>query len=336
VVDISNFFAMSHLSRLRFLDLYGNFWISSWDHLASRTTFLTALLLEIGTSPPSPTLTTSQLFSILASNPNLQELLLSDVALPNDSNRSTLKVPLRNLKMLALAGEFRHIFGLLRQLILPGTLDEIFLTASNSTVEDISHTLAQYMRDYFRRDARFQGKLGVSSSIHTSISIAVGVVRTQTTPIALELPRVMLTVLAKSPPFNVQEQFFVDLIALTPRERVVSFDARLSMQPPEELFLTMPNIETLHLCDIQLLEGFLQPDPDGPHANTKLLPSLRSLCLENIMCLNNDDWGLLRAYLAHQTSDDQTISLKVIGDFPDDCPEVVNGIKDLVKEFIYY
>ena len=240
--------------------------------------------------------------------------------------------------MLALEGEFRHIFGLLRQLVLPETLDDIYLTGSNFTVEDISQTLAPYMRDYFQRDPRFQDGLGVSSSSSSngSISIMVGVVRVQTTPLVLESPRVLLTALVGLTPLDLQEQFLVNLIAVTPRERVVSFDAGLYMQPPEELFFMMPNIETLRLSGIGLLEGFLQPDPEGPHANTKLLPSLRSLCLEDVIYLNDDDWSLLTTYLAHQTSDNQTISLEVIGDFPHDCPEVVNGIRDLVEEFIYH
>ena len=40
-------------------------------------------------------------------------------------------------------------------------------------------------------------------------------------------------------------------------------------------------------------------------------------------------------YLVHQTSDGQTISLEVIGDFPHGCPEIANGIRGLVKEFTH-
>jgi len=58
-VDISNFFSRSHLSRLRLLDLGGDFWISSWDWLASRTTLLTSLSLDFDSAnhhPPRPRL----------------------------------------------------------------------------------------------------------------------------------------------------------------------------------------------------------------------------------------------------------------------------------------
>jgi len=101
-VDISNFFARSRLSKLHLLDLSGNFRISSWDYLTSQTTLLTILSLQIDESPPSPTPTTSN--SILASNPNLQQLTLSDAALSSDVNGSTLKMSLRNLKLLSLGG----------------------------------------------------------------------------------------------------------------------------------------------------------------------------------------------------------------------------------------
>ena len=334
-VDISNFFARSHLSKLRSLDLYGKFWVSSWDHLASRTTLLTTLSLDISTSPPSPTLPASQLFSVLTSNPNLQELALANAALPDDVDGPALKAQLCSLKTLALTGEFRHLFGLLRRLILPETLDDLDLSISNSTMEDISQTLASYMRDYFRRDPRFQDRLGIFSSSQSPNSIIVGIVRIQGTLPALEPPRVSLLAITNQPPPNIPERSLITLITLVPQERVVFFDTDLDMRSPEDLFFTMPNIETLHLSDLLLSEGFLQPNPDGPHANRKLFPSLRSLRLEDVIYSDDEEWSLMIVYLAHQTSDGQAISLEVIGDFPHDCPQVVNGIRGLVKEFTY-
>jgi len=51
------------LSELRLLHLDGDFTVSLWDVLASRTTLLTALSLSISESPPSSTITASRLFS---------------------------------------------------------------------------------------------------------------------------------------------------------------------------------------------------------------------------------------------------------------------------------
>jgi hypothetical protein len=107
------------------------------------------------------------------------------------------------------------------------------------------------------------------------------------------------------------------------------------MELPEGVFFMMPNIETLYICRAELSKGFLQPNPDGPHANRKLLPSLRSLILEDALMWNDEDWGHLTTYLAHQTSDDQIISLEMFGSSPNMPPEAVNGIEGLVKKFTY-
>ena len=157
-------------------------------------------------------------------------------------------------------------------------LDRLGLAVSNSAVQDISQSLAPYMRDYFRRDPRFQGRLGVSSSYDDYISIAVGAVHTQTTAPRLKLPRVLLTVLTNQPPPDVLEQLLTNLIALVPQDHVVFFDADINARVPEEPFFAMPNIETLHLSNMLLSERFLQPDPAGPNANTKLFPSLPGRC----------------------------------------------------------
>jgi len=335
-VDASHFFAQSRLSKLRLLDLSGNIRISSWDGLASWTTLLTNLSLGAGGFPTPPTITASQLFQILASNPNLQELVLSDIALPNDAEGSDLQVPLLNLKLLSLTGDFRRVFGVLSRLILPEALDEIYLIGFDSTVEEISQTFAPYMRNYFRRDSRFQDRLGVSSrSAPGSTSIAINVLGPQAAESAQKIPFVTFTmVLDDLLTPEAQEQLLIDLIALIPREHVVFLDAKLNMKPPEGLFFGMSNIETLCLSDVELSEGFLQPNPDGPHANTKLFPSLRWLYLESVE-IDDDDWGHLTAYLAHQTSGNQLISLEVLG-APHISPMVMDEIKGLVGKFTYY
>ena len=335
-VDVSHFFAHSRLSKLRLLDLSGNIQISSWDGLASWTTLLTNLSLRASEFPTPPTIIASQLFQILASNPNLQELMLSDIALPDDAEGSALQAPLPNLKFLSLTGDFRRVFGVLSRLILPEALDDICLIGFDSTVEEISQTLVPFMRDYFRRDSRFQGRLGVSFlSAPGSTSISVNVLGSQAAESTQKLPFVTFTmVLDDLLPLDAQEQLLIDLVALTPREHIVLLDANLNMKPPEGLFFAMPNIETLSLSDVELSKGFLLPNPDGPHANKKPFPSLRSLYLESVE-LDDDDWGHLTTYLARQTSDGQLISLEVL-DAPHIPPKVVNEIKGLVGEFTYY
>ncbi|KAF9647992.1 hypothetical protein BDM02DRAFT_3187522 [Thelephora ganbajun] len=206
-VDVSKFLARSRLSKLRLLDLSGNVRILSWDFLAFRTTLLTALMLGINELSSSPSLTTSQLLSVLTSNPNLRELKLLNLAIPNDTDGATFQVPLRNLNMLSLTGDFRHVLGLLRQLILPETLDNIHLAGFNCTVGDISQTFGPYMRNYFQRDARFQDRLGLySSSSPTSISIAVNVISTHFIVLMPKPPFVVfMLLLADQPPPEPEE-----------------------------------------------------------------------------------------------------------------------------------
>jgi len=331
-VDVSDFFARSHLPKLPLLNLSGGIRVSSWDYLAPRTTLLTTLSLKTGTLPPS-TLTAPQLFSILTNNPGLRELTLARAALPNIATGSMPKVPLRNLKNLSLIGEFRCIFWLLHQLILPETLDRIDLDASGCTVEDVSQTLAPYIRDHYRRDARFQDDLEVSSRSDSGTLIGISVTVVYRGPFTLEdnIPPAGFTVLlTDEPPPDVLKQLFIDLIALIPRGQVEVFSADLEMEPPEEVLIMMPTIERLYVAGLELSEGFLQPNKDGPHANTKLLPSLEYLCLEDF-ALKDNDWRHLTTYLAHQASGGQAISLEMVAGCPDVPPEVVSEIRGMVR-----
>jgi len=335
-VDVSDFFTRSHLSRLRFLDLFGCIQISSWDHLAPRTTLLTALSLDVRMPSPSPTLPASHLFSVLNSNPNLQELNLANASLPDDADRLTFKVQLPHLNTLSLTGEPHHLLGLLSQLTLPEILDEMDLTGTGSTAEDMPQILAPYMQNYFRRNPRFQDRLDLSPfTDDDSVSISVSVIYAKTPTLIQGPPQVSLTVLTNQPPLGTLQQLLIGLIASIPGEHVVRLDAYLDVIPLEELFLMMPNIEALHLSDVDLYEGFLQPNQDGPHGNTKLFPSLKTLCLQDPYLEDDEDWSHLRTYLAHQTSGGQTVSLAILGRISHMCPEVASEIKGLVEEFTY-
>jgi len=336
-VDVSNFFARSRLSRLSLLDLSGKIRISSWDHLTSRTTLLTTLSLGIYTSPPSPALAAPQLFSILARNPNLQELVLSGVALPNVADGSTFKVPLHKLKIFSLAGEFRQLFGVLRRLVLPETLDRMELSVSGSTAEDVSQTLAPYIRDYFQRDIRFQDLLEVTLSTWTGfISVSVTVESDET--MEQETPYVGFKVYTAADQFRpgVRDQLFIDLFAPIPGEHVAHFKADIDLKLPDKLFFMMPNIVMFYLAGVELSEGFLLPDPDGPYADMILLPLLEYLFLHDVLPIgDSDNWSPLTTFLANLTLDGKPISLTMVGDIPHISPEVVTEIKDLVKDFVF-
>jgi hypothetical protein len=100
----------------------------------------------------------------------------------------------------------------------------------------------------------------------------------------------------------------------------------------EEQFSAMPNIETLWLRNANVGPGFLQSNPYGPRANTKLLPSLRPLHLENA----TGGWRSLMTSLKHQTSNNQAILFELLGNCHRVPPKVVQEIvRGLVRKFVH-
>jgi hypothetical protein len=123
-----------------------------------------------------------------------------------------------------------------------------------------------------------------------------------------------------------------NVLTILPQKSIVSLETTLSVTG--EVIVAMPNLETLCLFHPVVSEGFLLPDPDGPNADKKLLPSLRKLYLEDIEAVG-DNWDPLVTYLAHQTSNGQAISLEILGDGVHVCSEVIERIEGLVGELSY-
>ena len=157
-VDLSDLFLRHRLPALRCLRLSGRCQISSWDCLGSRTTGLTTLSLKIEKTSSTPN--TSQLLSILSSNPNLQHLELPRGMVP-DCDGSTLRVSLPSLKRLQLKGHSRTVLGLLNMLELPDKMDEVRFFLDECSRSDLSQTLGQYLGALIRRRGSFQEGLGL-------------------------------------------------------------------------------------------------------------------------------------------------------------------------------
>ena len=337
VLDVRDFFVRHSLPRLRSLFLHGNLGIPPWDRIVPDTTLLTTLSLDINESSPP---TTSQLLSVLASNPNLRELSMTRFVIPDDDG-STFQVPMYSLKVLKLTGELRPMFRLLDRLAFSGTLDRMFLSALDCTAEDVLQISVPYLRGYFRCDHRLQNRLVVDVSVNNGgLSIYVNIAeegpswtshRRGSPPVEFE------AILAGIAPLGVLDNLCLDLIASTPQEHVSRLQLSTNSPPAnrmEDLLIAMPNIETLYLSKVALSKSFLQPKPDGPHANTKLLPSLRYLDLGDVT-LTDGDWGHLTTYLIHQTSGGQVISLHASGSFHM-CTEAMSEVVGLVEEFSYH
>ena len=335
--ELSNFFARSRLPKLRYLRVEGMIKTPLWDHLAPQTTRLTTLSLQL--TEPSLHPTASQLLSILASNPNLQELELYDAALPDEVGGSGLQVPLPHLRSIDLWGEFHRVFRLLHRLELPETLDHISLRMGDSTMDDILQTLTPYMRNHFQRDIRFQDRLEVHISGFLDQRIGIDVGRVGDSPERMfrsegVSPSVGFST-SITGPLQATDKLCIDLMALIPQARVVSFKTFHSIQVPEEVLVAMPNIETLWLYGLTLPGGFPPPNPDGPRPDAKLLPSLRHLCLTDI-CANETSWAPLTRFLARQTSDGQPVEFRLSGDSSRMPRGVAKEIRDLVDVFSYH
>ena len=131
-------------------------------------------------------------------------------------------------------------------------------------------------------------------------------------------------------PCDVRGRLCIDILALLPQESIIDFETNLWVT--EEVAVAMPNLQALHLVRPVVYDGFLVPDPIGPNAGKKLLPSLRWLYLEGARL--DDDWDPLVTYLAYQTSGDQAVSLDLSGG-DHICSDVIEEIEDLVEELVY-
>jgi len=79
--------------------------------------------------------------------------------------------------------------------------------------------------------------------------------------------------------------------------------ADINLFVTEEIVVTMPNLEVLYLAHPVVFDGFMLPDPDGPNAHKKLLPSLRRR--KNISVVSGDllvDGRPLGSDFAHGTT----------------------------------
>ena len=335
-----DFFARHSFPKLRYLTLLEYPEVSSWDYLISHTMGLINLSLNLNDAfPPSAIPTTSQILSLSASNPNIEVLKLH-LPIVNDDGRdgSRFRVSLRHLKRLHLAAKLCPAFSILHRLELPHRIDHVNLSFYDCTLEEIKESIGPYIRDYLRRDPRFEDRLGIYlSATGGSISLCASVVGVgYHGPNRLPRegpPYAKFTATAsESFPCDARERVCIDILALLPQESIIYFETNLMVT--EEMVLAMPNLEAFYLLDAVVSECFPLPKPDGPNAHKKLLPSLRWLYFRWIEVKNND-WDPLVRYLAHQTSGDQTISLCMADPWVHICSSVVEQIEELVEEFIY-
>ena len=337
-VDASDFFSRHRFPKLQNLSLSGRFKISpsAWACLTSHTTALTDLSLSL--NPPFSILETSQILSLLASNPNIRSLkLVLKGAVDNDSGPK-LSVPLRHLEDLYSKGEPNRVFSTLRRVELPERVDHTRMEFYSRTTHEVREAIVPHIRDYLDRDPRFEGRLGICVSVsRNTILLQVGVISVddhgpdqapQLSPPYATFSMSMRVALPKE-----RDMLCIYTLAHLPQESILYPETNPSAATTKELVVEMSNLVALSLVKPEVSDGFLLSNPGGPNPHAKLLPSLRLLYLQDASAMFSD-WGPLARYVTHQTSGDRAFSLNLYGKDIEICPELVGKMEDFVGEFV--
>ena len=333
-LDIS-FLAHSHLSRLRHLELAGCT-VSSLEHLTSQSALLTTLKLFLDTSP-SPTM--SQLLSMLACTPRLQNLALNPQAIPNgngDSDGSYSVLPLLHLEELRLDGDPRQVFGLLHQLELPPKMGMLTLNVSHCVAADVPQTIGPYLRDHLRCRGKSRNGLGISLSSDSYITFNVGdaarlrpstVLRSQMNSFA------SITIgVDQALPEDALDRLTLDLVSYTPRDEIVYFRACGGVEIAKDLRIQTPNLKALNLYKVPLSVVFPRPERGGPSLHERFPPSLQYLHLERPH-LSAYSWTPFLTFLSHRSSSGSQLDSLMISGSCHICFRVARRIRDVVGNF---
>jgi hypothetical protein len=336
-VDVSDLLSSQRFPKLQDLSLSGGFMISSWDSLRHHTAVLVNLSLSSNSSQYTPT--TSQISSLLASNPNIRTLALESLKVRDNGWHCGVPVPLRRLEKLTLTGEFHHVFPILQRLELPERVDGARLEFYGCLPYEVDNTILPYIRDYIRRDPRFVDRLGIflsldndRLSLHASV-IGVGHCGPNRLP-QQGPPFVAFSAALRYYTLDKKEKLCNDVAALLPQESIVYFKTDITQTATQDVILPMPKLEALHLVEWLVDETFLLPDPNGPSPHTKLFPSLQRLYLEDSQATFSEWWPLSQ-YVTHQTSGDHPFSLILLGEYMHICSGLAEKIGGLVEEFLY-
>ena len=330
-VDVSKFFAHYRFPKLQRLAL-DSCSIASWDLLTSRTTVLTSLALSF--KKPSPTPTTSQLLSILASNPSLRRVSLSRHAVPEDGGgEPSYRVSLHHLRDLELAGGLRHVIGLLHRLDYPANVD-LAITLRDHTVADIARIVGPYLRDYLRCRGRSRNGLGLSVSRfghRTTLHVADVGRMDLSTPVWVQISSFVMITMELEPTPQAQglsEKWFLDLIAHFPRDEIVSFRSWDQPTTIQDVSAQFPNLRAIHSGSMPLPAAFPESNLDGDEV---LLPSLQHVFLERPVVYGGD-WSPLVAFLACRASSGNRLESLTVTD-SHMCPRMEEHVRTMVQEF---
>ena len=301
--------------------------ISSWDLITSRTSVLTTIILDIHYH--SPTVTSSQILSILRSNPSLREITLRGGAVHCDGGDKSSRVALAHLKILALSGVLEDGFPLLHHLDYPVKMDNLTLNVTDATINDISEKIGPYLRDHLRRRGRSRNGLGLYFSSKDTIEFHVEDVGETdlSAPGTAWLARLVTTSiqLGQVPPKDLLEETLLNLVAHIPQEEIVYFKARGGPISTEAISTQFPYLRAMHFVETPLDVAF----PKSVLDRNRIFPCLQHLTLS---VGHNDNWKPLITFLDHLASSGNKLYTLEIGGCNEMKPKVEEGVRRAVRE----
>lgn len=338
VVELSDFFARYNFPKLQELQLSGRYSISPWDSLASRTTVLTTLDLQMHNYCSTPT--TRQLLSVLSSNPNLRTLYLSRGALPRfDGDGSSSQVQLCHLKKLMFSGRFRDAIGLLDRLVPSERMDSIHLNLFDCLAPDLAQALGPYLGNHLRR----RGKLQQGPAIGGGCSEKYFALRAGDVKRFNDLDRSedgvnwflqVFGAMAEDggPRGEECEKLFLDSLAHIPHGHIIYYESTCRLLKSANIFAGISNLIELRPGWARLSEWFAEPSQGGPHPYWELPPSLKYLSLRAPI-LDGGDWSPLTNFLSRRASVGNRLDSLTISGSSHVCSDVVEDIRGMVENF---
>ena len=327
-VHASRFFAYNRFPKLQRLDI-SNCMIVSWDLLASHTTALTKLTLDL--SHLSPTPTTSQLFSILTSNPTLKKVALTGCWVPDDGDKNpSPRVTLGYLEELKLVGRPHDVIKFLHRLDLPKRMENLDIILDYTTVKDISGTVGPYLRGYLRRRGRPEHGLGMYISSDSRVALHVGDTNS-IDPSTMVSKRVVpfIAITINTPFGDLPERIILSLLSHTPREEIVYLQTNGNPTAMENIYSRFPNLRALHSKRVPLSAMFPKPTKDG---DRRVPPLLRHIFFERLVA-DDGNWTPLTAFVSRRARSGRRLDLLEIVRSSRMRQEVAEDIGTMVRVF---
>ena len=332
---VSDFLARYRFPELRHLEL-DKCSILSWDLITSKTSALTSLTLD--SQDLSPSIGSSQLLSILRSNPSLREISLSWCAIPdayeNDGGDASSQVPLIHLRKLDLTGVLQNVFTLLHQLDYPREMDNLCLDLGGYTAERGPEVIGPFLRDHLRRRTKSEGGLGLyfSSSSKWTGRFSVGDAD-RTDFSAPELARMDTPVTIIINHFYERvpiDEVLLSLLAYIPQEEITYCRASSTSISTEVLSAQLPYLRVIHFeIPLHVRVAFPKPilDRDG------ILPYLQRIrIILDGGSVRRGGWRTLTNFLEHLAfSGNKLSTLEVVGSGDVDLA-VESRIRRVVRE----